>query len=36
MDAPVSIAIPDIDDESVDEFVIVSLSKCGGCRLRLM
>lgn len=36
MDAPASIAIPDLEDETADEFVIVSLSKNGGCRLRLM
>ena len=34
MDAPVSIAIPDLEDESVDEIVIQLLPKNGGCRIR--
>lgn len=34
MDAPASIAIPDLEDESVDEFVIKLLPSRGGCRLR--
>jgi len=29
-------ARPDLGDESVDEIVIVSLSKRGGCRLILL
>jgi hypothetical protein len=29
-------ARPDFGDEVVDEIVIVSLSKKGGCRIRLM
>jgi len=29
-------ARPDLGDESVDEIVIVSLSKKGGCLIRLM
>jgi hypothetical protein len=36
MAEPVSIAIPDLEDESVDEIVIKLLPKFGGCRLRLM
>jgi hypothetical protein len=29
-------ARPDFGDETVDEIVIVSLSKLGGCRLHLL
>ena len=36
MDAPVSIAIPDLENESVDKIVIQLLPKNGGCRHRLM
>jgi len=34
MGESVSIAIPDLEDESVDEIVIQLLPKNGGCRLR--
>jgi hypothetical protein len=30
------IAIPDFEDEDPSQIVIVSLSKKGGCRIRLM
>jgi len=34
MDAPASIAIPELGDESVDNFVIKLLPKIAGCRVR--
>jgi hypothetical protein len=36
MDAPASIAIPYMEDEDPSQIVIISLSKKGGCRFRLM
>jgi len=36
MGAAAEIAIPNFEDEDPSQIVIVSLSKKGGCRLRLM
>lgn len=36
MDAPASIAIPELGDEDPSQIVIISLSKKGGCRIVLM
>jgi hypothetical protein len=36
MDAPGNIAVPYFEDEDPSQIVIVSLSKRGACRIRLM